>query len=82
MVLKKILPIWIKVILTFATIHLLLDLLYAIQQRSLEPINLFSVIDLDLFYPESSKGVLSNLLSIVFVAVAFIFYYLRSKSKK
>ncbi|OGK23670.1 hypothetical protein A3A46_02065 [Candidatus Roizmanbacteria bacterium RIFCSPLOWO2_01_FULL_37_13] len=62
-------------ILFFATTHLVILYSYALYSRDFERANAFRILDLNLFFPDISKGGLSFFLSYFFVLLVFLIVY-------
>lgn len=59
-------------ILFFASFHLVLLLVAALVKNDLGLINLFNIIDLDLFFPAIGQGPVSIVLAVLTTAIVYL----------
>lgn len=67
----------IRTILVFATLHILILIYLAITTSNLTFLNIFSILDLNEFYPGVEKGSGSMIVSTVVIGVIFLINYKR-----
>jgi len=72
-----------KLILFSAISHIILLILYSIINLTIIPLNYFNILDLDLFFPNIINGHLSQILSLIIIAIIYwIIYFFSSKKIK
>ncbi len=69
-------------ILFSAITHLFFLFIYSIFKKDISLINFFDIVDLDLFFPEISKGTLSQILSFITIIVVFFVIHIFFSYKK
>ncbi len=68
---KRLLEALAKTILAGATFHLFLLVLYFLKTNDYRIINIFNILDIDLFYPQMSEGLPNFLLSFIFIGIVY-----------
>ena len=71
-----------KTILTCATAHLILLVIYSLSTNDFNVLNLFNIIDIDLFFPYLGEGFFYFIISYIFIGSIYLYYYLRESKKK
>lgn len=69
----------LRTILFFAFIHILILVYLAFTTNNFTFINIFSILDLQEFYPGIEIGTKSALISVIIVSAIFIINYKRKK---
>ncbi len=72
----------IKTILLGASLHLFLLTIYALINQNLETLNIFNILDFDLFIPQLSTGLNLFLLSYLVLGTVFFIFVALDKNKK
>jgi hypothetical protein len=70
-----------KLILFSAISHIILLILYSIINLTIIPLNYFNILDLDLFFPNIINGHLSQILSLIIIAIIYWTIYFFSSKK-
>lgn len=60
-----------KTILFFAGVHLVILMFHALSSFTFDPLNVFAILDLELFVPGISTGSLSFALSIILLSLVY-----------
>ncbi|MDO8573355.1 MAG: hypothetical protein Q7R77_01255 [Candidatus Daviesbacteria bacterium] len=68
-------------IVTFASVHLLLLFAYYLISGQIENLNLFNILDLNLFFPKIGTGLGSFILSFLLVILVYSLFFLIGKGK-
>lgn len=76
---KKLLNALKKTILLFATLHIIILIYLTLITGNLTFINVFSILDLQEFYPGIENGTISMAVSGLIATSILIFFYYRSK---
>lgn len=63
-------------IVAFASVHLLLLFAYSLISGKIEDLNLFNILDLNLFFPKIGTGLASFILSFLLVVSVYSFLFL------
>lgn len=74
-----------KTILFSAVSHLILLTVYAIQTRNIDQLNIFAILDIDLYIPILGKGSTNLFLSFIFIALVYTSVYVfdsKNRQKK
>ena len=61
-----------KTILLYAILHLIILLGYAIYSNNFKLLNLFNILDLELFFPNILNGFVSDIFSLVVLIIIYI----------
>ena len=72
---KRLKSALIKSILVFATLHIVILIYLAVTTGNLTYINVFSILDLQVFFPGIEQGVASSAISALIVATIFMWFY-------
>lgn len=70
-----------KTVLCGASFHLLLLIIYTIQHHQWDTLNIFNILDIDLFLPQSAKGVFNYILSYAIFLGIYLYFFLKHKEK-
>jgi len=65
-----------KTILLYAILHLIILLGYAIYSNNFKLLNLFNILDLELFFPNILNGFVSDIFSLVVLIIIYIIFLL------
>lgn len=76
---KKLLNTAKKTVLLFASLHIIILIYLALATNNPTFINIFSILDLQEFYPGIEKGTASMIISGLIVASIFVFFYYKDK---
>jgi len=73
----------VKTIIFLALAHLVILIIYFLRQKELERINIFRILDLNLFFPNLTQGNISLILSYLFLLIIYLIaYFLFTKRKR
>ncbi len=72
---KKLVTSVKRTILTSAIFHLILLAIYAIQTGNMKLLNLFNILDLDLYFPTVIQGTASDILAFITLLVVLGAYF-------
>jgi hypothetical protein len=67
----------LKTLLVLAVIHFILLITYSVTTVSFSELNLFNIIELYLFLPNISKGLVSGIASAIIVVGMYLFFYFK-----
>ena len=65
----------IKLILFSAVFHIILIIIYSIVNLDITHLNYFNILDIDLFFPGIIDGPLSQVFSILMIAIIYLIIY-------
>jgi len=65
-----------KFILFVACIHLAIIIVYAVMYQDITILNVFNIMDLDLFFPDIFDGLWSQMLSVVTMTGLFCVFFI------
>lgn len=68
-----------KTIVSFASFHLILLVILSVIDGNLARLNLFSILELNEFFPHIERGVVSFSFSIAIILIVYFAFYFRSK---
>lgn len=71
-----------KTILLGASIHLSLLFIYSVMNGDLTPLNIFNILDIDLFFPNIAVGSILFIISYICLSIVFWFFIKSSREKK
>ena len=70
-----------NVMLFSAIVHMIMIAIYSIVKLNTIKFNFFDILDLDLFFPNIIKGILSQILSIIAFVIAYCIFFFINKEK-
>lgn len=78
---KRLIEALQKTILIGAGFHLILLVIYALNSKDYRALNIFNILDIDLFYPGVAEGLTNFWLSMIFISVFYLVILIALKSK-
>ena len=63
-----------KTILFYAILHLIILLGYSVYTNNFKLLNLFNILDLELFFPNIPNGFMSDIFSVLILVIIYIIF--------
>jgi hypothetical protein len=74
--------IYVIGLIIHASLHILSSLIYAVKSHNYEALNIFSILQINLLFPDLSNGLINFILSYLFSAGIFIIAYFILRNNK